>query len=70
MPADITDSNQTDIELIAEAVHRMDHNVATILDHVAHMRARLDEFEPILGQFKVSGLLAVRRAARNGGKKP
>jgi hypothetical protein len=34
------------------------------LEHLRQLRDMLDEWSPVLGQFRVSGLLAVRRAAR------
>jgi len=69
MATEITERNQ-DIELIAEAVHRLDHRTAAMAADLAHLRRTLDEFAPLLATLKTGGLLAARRAARaNGGSK-
>jgi len=37
------------------------------LRHLRHLTDLLADFGPLLGQVKVRGLLAIGRAARNGG---
>lgn len=40
------------------------------LHHLRHLRGQLDEWAPFLGQFKVSGLLAISRASKAARRGP
>ncbi len=61
MPPVITDRNQETLELIAEAVHRIDHRTA-------QLAAEWARFKPIVEAFQRSGggLLGMRAARKAG----
>jgi hypothetical protein len=55
--------NQDREALILESVQSIDRRLA-------RLEQLLETYEPILAQFRTGGLLAARRAARNGPREP